>query len=100
MSIANINSEGNKGRNMDYQLRVLLALQQLVNSSKITRIQGAADYNKQLKYYNNDPSIANANVIEIIHTGTTAMGIETLTETISYYDASVPGSNVTNIAYS
>ena len=59
-------------------------------TSKIDRIKGTANYNRALTYD------ANFNVTTITHTGTTALGAETIIETFTY-DIN---SNVTNIAYS
>lgn len=63
--------------------------------SKIDRIKGSADYNRALTYH----GTGTLNVITIVHTGTTLIGAETLTETITYVDPTINGSNVTNIAY-
>lgn len=58
--------------------------------SKISRIQGSANYNRVLAYN------ANNDVTSITHTGTTEYGVETIVETLSY-DAN---RNVTQIQYS
>jgi hypothetical protein len=63
-------------------------------SSKLTRIKAAADYTFVLHYYNNLTSVPGTNITSIVYTGTTPRGVETVTKTITYDDASVPGSNV------
>jgi len=65
------------------------------DSSKLHRIQGSADYNRAITY-----SPGTSNVTVIVHTGTTALGLETITETFTYVNPAVNGSNVTNIKYS
>ena len=64
--------------------------------SKIDRIKGSANYNRALTYH----GTGTLNVITIVHTGTTLIGAETITETLTYVNAAINGSNVTNIAYS
>lgn len=68
----------------------------LEDSSKMTRIQASSDYNRALTY---DP-VGTDNVISILHTGTTPKGAESVTETFTYVNSAINGSNVTNIAYS
>jgi|LakMenE29Apr09ns_1017244.scaffolds.fasta_scaffold09777_2 hypothetical protein len=68
----------------------------LEESSKMSRIQGSSNYNRALTYH----VTATQNVLSIVHTGTTANGVETITETFTYVDPAINGSNVTNIAYS
>jgi hypothetical protein len=68
----------------------------LEDSSKMSRIQGSADYTRALTYHGTGTD----NVISIVHTGTTSNGTETITETFTYVDPAINGSNVTNIAYS
>ena len=65
-------------------------------ASKMNRIQGASNYSRAFTYH----GTGTENVITIIHTGTTALGVESITETFTYVDPAVNGSNVTNIAYS
>ena len=65
-------------------------------TSKIDRIKGAANYNRAFTY---DP-VGTENIITIVHTGTTAIGAETITETFTYVDPTTNGSNITNIQYS
>jgi hypothetical protein len=65
------------------------------DSSKLNRIQGSSNYSRSISY-----SPGTNNVIEIIHTGTTALGLETIVETFTYVNPTVNGSNVTNIQYS
>lgn len=64
--------------------------------SKINRIKGAANYSRTLTYN----LVGTENVETITHTGTTALGIETIIETITYVDPEVNGSKITNIVYS
>lgn len=66
--------------------------------SKMERIKGAADYNRALTYDN--PATIGSNVTDIVHTGTTALGVETITETFTYVNVATIGSNVTDITYS
>ena len=74
-------------------------LQSVVDNvtSKIERIKGAADYTRVFTYY-----VGTNNVNTITHTGTTLLGIptETITETFTYVNNLVDGSNVTSIIYS
>lgn len=105
MSIGNLRDQGNKGNNFPYQLRNLQLLGDILVSlstggsgalttilenvtSKMNRIQGSDNYNRALTY---DGS---GNVTQIVHTGTTLLGPETITETFTY-----TLGNVTNIAY-
>ena len=64
--------------------------------SKINRIKGAANYSRALTYN----GTGTQNVTVIVHTGTTALGAETITETFTYVDPTINGSNITNIVYS
>ena len=64
--------------------------------SKINRIKGAANYSRALTY----DGTGTQNVTVIVHTGTTALGAETITETFTYVDPTINGSNITNIVYS
>ena len=99
MSIGNTKDKGNNyGNNYPYQLAVLKLLDQIAGStgSKIERIKNATDYNRAFTY---DP-VGTENITVIVHTGTTALGAETITETFTYVDSTVNGSNITNIAYS
>lgn len=65
------------------------------DSSKMNRIQGASDYGRVISYF-----VGTNNVISIVHTGSTALGVETITETFTYVNPAVNGSNVTSIKYS
>lgn len=65
------------------------------DSSKMNRIQGSSDYLRTISY-----SPGTSNVTVIVHTGTTALGAETITETFTYVNPAVNGSNVTSIKYS
>ena len=120
MSVGNLTDQGNKGNNFPFQIAVLQLLEQIAtvpnlagccpndateatllkvyqnSKSKINRIKGSGNYNRAFTYH----SIGTNNVISIVHTGTTATGItETITEIFSYVNASINGSNVTNIQY-
>ncbi len=66
------------------------------SAGKMTRIMGAANYSRAFTYHGTGTD----NIITIVHTGTTPHGVETITETISYVDPAVNGSNVTGIVYS
>jgi hypothetical protein len=63
--------------------------------SKLSRIQGSSNYSRVISYHP-----GTTNVVTIVHTGLTPLGIETLTETFTYVNPAVNGSNVTNIQYS
>ena len=65
-------------------------------TSKIDRIKGSADYTRTLTYH----GTGTENVITILHEGTTMVGSEILTETITYADPAINGSKVTAITYS
>jgi hypothetical protein len=110
MSIGDLKTQGAKGTNYTYQLAVLKLLDLINNNqateatlqavlnqvtSKIDRIKGSADYSRQITYH---PGTINAT--QIIHTGTTLIGSETITETITYVNPAVDGSNVTSVIYS
>ena len=73
-------------------------LESILNNvtSKIDRIKGSADYTRTLTYH----GTGTENVITILHEGTTVVGSETLTETITYADPAINGSKVTAITYS
>jgi hypothetical protein len=120
MSVGNLTDSGNKGNNFPYQLAVLQLLEQIAtmpslsgccpndateatlslvykNSiSKIDRIKGTGNYKRVFTY----DGVGTSNVISIVHTGTTAIGNETITETFTYVNPAINGSNVTQILYS
>ncbi len=117
MSIGNTKDKGNNyGNNYPYQLAVLKLLDQIATSggggggatettllsvldnvtSKMDRIRGAANYSRAFTY---DP-VGTENITVIVHTGTTLLGAETITETFTYVDPTTNGSNITNIVYS
>lgn len=120
MSVGNLKDQGNQGKNTPFQLRDLQLLGQIlvaINNitptaggatevtllavlaqvtSKINRIEGAANYTRAFTYN----GTGTQNVVTIVHTGTTVLGAETITETISYVDPTINGSNVTGIVYS
>lgn len=75
-----------------------VTLQSILNNvtSKIERIKGSANYTRTLTYH----GTGTENCIEIEHVGTTLIGVETITETITYEDPAVNGSNITEITYS
>lgn len=62
--------------------------------SKMARISGAGDYNRAIAYIN--AAGGDFRVDTVTHTGTTALGGETIIETFTYYLAT---DNVTNIQY-
>ena len=63
--------------------------------SKIQRIKGATNYSRAITYYGTteNPTI-------IVHTGTTDLGSETVTETITYVDAVGGDFRASGIVYS
>ena len=65
-------------------------------TSKMGRIKGAANYSRTFTY----DGTGTLNVTVIVHTGTTVVGVETITETISYVNSAINGSNITGIVYS
>jgi hypothetical protein len=62
---------------------------------KLERIKGATAYSRTFAY-----SGSTDNVTSIIHTGTTALGVETVTETITYVNAGIGDFRVNTIIYS
>ena len=64
-------------------------------ASKIERIKNAIDYTRTLAYY-----LATDNATSIIHSGTTSIGAETVTETIAYIDAAGGDFRVLTITFS
>lgn len=74
------------------------SLTTLVNNltSKIARIQGSANYSRVITGNSTTP----ANPIMIVHTGTTLLGVETISETITYTDPTVINPVITSIVYS
>lgn len=76
----------------------LCALEALLtaDASKMARISGSSDYSRVLSY----DLVGTQNVISVLHTGTTTNGVETITETLSYVDPAINGSNITSIVYS
>lgn len=75
-----------------------VTLESILNNvtSKIERIRGSADYSRTLTYH----GTGTLNVIQVVHTGTTLIGSETITETINYADPAINGSNITSVVYS
>jgi len=65
------------------------------HGDKMSRIVNSPDYTRTFTYYG-----STSNCITIVYTGTTEYGAETLTETITYVDPSIDGSNVTQIVMS
>ncbi len=63
--------------------------------SKMHRIAGAANYNRAITYI--DAPGGDFRVSTVVHTGTTNIAAETITETFTYY---LTTDNVTNILYS
>jgi hypothetical protein len=64
-------------------------------TSKMDRIRGSANYTRTFTYYT-----TTVNVQTLTHTGTTALGVETIVETFTYVNATIDGSNITSIVYS
>lgn len=65
------------------------------NQSKIERIKGASNYSRTFAYYSTSD-----NPTSITHTGTTALGAETVIETITYISAGTGDFRISNIIYS
>jgi hypothetical protein len=86
------------------QIEIIGYLEQINDSlaaaapSKLERIQKAPDYSQDFTYHN--PLVIGSNVLSITHTGTTALGVETVLQTFTYVDPAQNGSNVTNIQLS
>ena len=100
VDVSNSTNVGVTNPNLDAQLSTLATEATLVNiednvTSKIDRIRGAADYTRVFTYY----GVTN-NVATIVHTGTTNIAPETLTETFTYQNNLIDGSNVVSIIYS
>jgi hypothetical protein len=100
VDVSNSTNVGVTNPNLDAQLSTLATEATLTDvkentTSKINRLKGAADYTRVFTYY-----VATNNVATIVHTGTTDLGSETLTETFTYQDNSIDGSNVVSIIYS
>jgi hypothetical protein len=100
VDVSNSTNVGVTNPNLDAQLSTLATEATLVNiednvTSKIDRIRGAADYTRVFTYY----GVTN-NVATIVHTGTTNIAPETLTETFTYQSNLIDGSNVVSIIYS
>ena len=62
---------------------------------KMSRIKNSTNYTRTFTY-----ATGTSNITSIVHTGLTSQGTETITETISYVDETVDGSNITQIQYS
>ena len=63
--------------------------------SKMDRIRGAANYTRTFTYVASGTS--GSNVTSITHVGTTALGVETITETFTYFGST---TNIQTITYS
>ena len=64
------------------------------DSSKMNRIQGSSNYSRIISYH-----FGTSNISQILHTGSTYLGVETITETFHYVDPSQDGSNLISITY-
>ena len=119
MSVGNLTDQGNKGNNFPFQLSVLQLLEQIATApnvgsccpndateitlfkiyqntlSKIDRITGTSNYKREFAY-----NSSGNNVISIKHSGTTFLGNELITETFTYVNPAISGSNVIQILYS
>lgn len=80
----------------DTDIASILTLLENNITSKMGRIKGSSDYSRSLTYN----GTGTLNVTQIVHTGTTLLGSETITETITYVDPTINGSNITSIVYS
>jgi len=69
-------------------------------TSKIDRIKGASNYSRALTYAAAFGAPGGANVTIIVHTGTTVVGAETVTETMTYVNPLIDGQQITTIVYS
>jgi hypothetical protein len=99
VDISNSTNVGVTNANLDVALSTLgkeTTLTNIYNNvfSKIERIKGSANYNRAITYVS--PGTGDFRISNILHTGTTLLGAETLTETFTYYLAT---DNVTNIQY-
>jgi hypothetical protein len=63
--------------------------------SKMDRIRGSANYTRTFTYVSSGTS--GSNITSIVHTGTTALGSETITETFTYFGST---TNINTITYS
>ena len=64
------------------------------DSSKMNRIQGSSNYSRTISY-----NSGTNNITQILHTGNTSLGLETITEVFTYADPNVSGSNLLSIVY-
>ena len=99
VDISNSTNVGVTNSNLDVALSTLgkeTTLTNIYNNvfSKIERIKGSANYNRAITYVS--PGTGDFRIDNILHTGTTLLGAETLTETFTYYPTT---DNVTNIQY-
>jgi len=99
VNITNSTNVGVTNSNLDVALSTLgkeTTLTNIYNNvfSKIERIKGSADYNRAITYVS--PGTGDFRIDNILHTGTTLLGAETLIETFTYYPTT---DNVTNIQY-
>jgi hypothetical protein len=99
VDISNSTNVGVTNSNLDVALSTLgkeTTLTNIYNNvfSKIERIKGSANYNRAITYVS--PVTGDFRINNILHTGTTLLGAETLTETFTYY---LTTDNVTNIQY-
>lgn len=99
VDISNSTNVGVTNSNLDVALSTLgkeTTLTNIYNNvfSKIERIKGSANYNRAITYVS--PGTGDFRIDNILHTGTTLLGAETLRETFTYY---LTTDNVTNIQY-
>jgi hypothetical protein len=99
VDISNSTNVGVTNSNLDVALSTLgkeTTLTNIYNNvfSKIERIKGSANYNRAITYVS--AGTGDFRINNILHTGTTLLGAETLTETFTYY---LTTDNVTNIQY-
>ena len=64
------------------------------DSSKMNRIQGASNYSRTISY-----NSGTNNITQILHTGNTSLGLETIIEVYTYANPNVDGSNLISIIY-
>lgn len=76
-----------------FQIRALRLM--TTNSSKLNKLQNAADYKREFTYAG-----STQNVTQIKHTGSTNNGLETVIETFTYENPNVEGSRILTIQIS
>jgi len=78
----------------NYKTKVLQLIAEGLGNPKLSRIQATHTYTKEFTY----DLVGTSNIIQVLHSGKTEQGFEQVTETITYVDSAVNGSNVLKIS--